>query len=142
MNNERKRRPRFWRQRGRRYAAEMNAAFAVLLAGAAVILINYLVASYLDRHWDVSFRRYYALSDKTVSLLGSSSGEINVVVFFQKSHDLYADVKNLLTAYEAAALEVKTLDLHVEFVDPDRELARTRELAAKYDVKRSERGGI
>jgi hypothetical protein len=47
---------------------------------------------------------------------------------------LYSDVRNLLRSYEYAARSSKTLRFALEYVDPDRDLARARELAREYDV--------
>ena len=52
-----------------------------------------------------------------------------MIVFFQPGHDVYEDVHNLLKEYEYASPLIR-----VEWVDPDRDLARTEELMRKYQV--------
>lgn len=118
------------RRRGRqKMAGGLNAFVAVVLAFALVVMVNYLSSRHF-RRYDWSRSKYYSLSDKTKSLLASLTNRIDVVVFFQPNNPVYEDVDNLLKEYEAACPR-----LHVERVDPDRNLARTEELARKYDVK-------
>jgi ABC-type uncharacterized transport system involved in gliding motility auxiliary subunit len=123
-----------WRRRTLRTAIGLNVVSSVLLAAAVLAMANYLAWKYLDLRRDISSRRYYALSDKTLSLLSSLRGEVRVIVLFQKSQELFEDVKRLLKEYEHAAAGLRSLNLRVEFVDPDRDPARTRELARVYDV--------
>ena len=122
-----------WRQRGRRYATGLNVLAATVLAAAVFAMINFIAYRYFDMRWDIGARRYYELSDKTRGLLGSLRSPVSVVAFFQQSHAEFDDVRQLLKQYEYAAARLD-VDLQVEFVDPDRDLARARELARKYDV--------
>jgi ABC-type uncharacterized transport system involved in gliding motility auxiliary subunit len=122
------------RPRRREAAARGRAGVAIALAALALVMVNYLACRYLDLRADVSSRRYYTLSDKTQNLLRSLAGDIRVVVFFQRNHVLYDDVRNLLREYEYAASKVRGLYLRIAWVDPDRELAATRELAREFDV--------
>lgn len=122
-----------WRHRGRRFSAGLNACICVLIALGALAIVNRLACRYYYR-WDQSSRDYYSLSDKTKMLLGSIDADIDVVAFFQKNHEHFNDVKNLLKEYEYEAAKTKSLNLTIHFIDPDRDLARTKELAMKYDV--------
>jgi len=112
----------------RRLAIGMNIGAALALAAALVVMVNYLSSRHYQRY-DWSRSKYYALSDKTMSLLGSLTGRVDVVVFFQPGQNVYEDVVNLLKEYEEASGLI-----HVEKVDPDRDIARTDELARKYQV--------
>ena len=113
---------------GRRLLFGLNAVIAVLLAAVLLLMLNYLAYRHY-RRWDISRGGFYRLSEKTLQVLGGITGEVRVVVFFQPSHDLYEDVRNLLKeyAYHCPLLAI-------EWVDPDRDLARTEELASKYRV--------
>lgn len=122
-----------WRQRGRRYATGLNVLAATLLAVSIFAMINFIAYRYFDVRWDIGARRYYQLSDKTLGLLGSLRSPVSVVAFFQQSHAEFDDVRQLLRQYEYAAARLD-VDLQIEFVDPDRDLARARELARKYGV--------
>lgn len=123
-----------WRHRGWRFATGVNVLASVLLAGLIVVMLNYLSYRHHVR-WDLSRSDYYRLSGKTTSLLSSLDAEVNVVVFFQKNHELFNDIRRVLKEYEYAATSVRKLKLHIEFVDPDRDLTRVRELKQKYDLK-------
>ncbi|MFH0954102.1 MAG: GldG family protein [Verrucomicrobiota bacterium] len=113
---------------GRKVAIGLNTAVALALAVTLLGMANYL--SY--RHYyraDWSRTGYYRLSDKTLTLLASLTGEVDVVVFFQPQQEIYEDVDNLLKEYEFASEQIA-----VERVDPDRDVARTEELARKFEV--------
>jgi ABC-type uncharacterized transport system involved in gliding motility auxiliary subunit len=122
-----------WRRRGRRLATGLNVLASLLLLGAAVAMVNYLSRNYF-RRWDVTSRDYYRLSDKTTGLLASLKDPVDVVAFFQRNDDLFEDVRNLLKEYEYEAAGSGPRRLNIEIVDPDRDLARTRELAKEYAV--------
>jgi hypothetical protein len=116
---------RSWR--GRKMAVGLNTAAALALAASLLLMVNYL--SY--RHYfrtDWSRSQYYRLSDKTITLLNTLTTRVDVVVFFQPHNELYEDVDNLLKEYEFASRNIS-----VERVDPDRDVARTKELMRKYE---------
>ncbi len=113
---------------GLRLAFGLNTIAGTLLLAALLVMVNYL--SY--RHYvrgDWSRAHMYRLSDKTMTLLKSLTNDVRVVVFFQPGQDIYDDVENLMKEYKYV-----TPHLRVEWVDPDRDLARAEELARKYDV--------
>ncbi|HEY8239868.1 MAG TPA: Gldg family protein, partial [Kiritimatiellia bacterium] len=120
------------RKRGRRRAAMgMNIGAALALAAALTVMINYLSYRHYQR-FDWSRSKYYSLSDKTKGLLASLTGRVDVVVFFQPGQKVYEDVDYLLKEYENQSRLIR-----VERVDPDRDLARTEELARKYKVEQA-----
>jgi ABC-type uncharacterized transport system involved in gliding motility auxiliary subunit len=124
-----------WRYRGRRVATGLNVLVSLLLAAAALGMVNYLGQRYVAR-WDLSRRDYYRLSERTLGLIDSLSEPVTVVAFFQRSHVLFDDVRSLLKEYEYAAAAAGRSDrFRVELVDPDRDLSRTRELAREYGVQ-------
>ena len=123
-----------WRHRGRRFVIGLNVLAAVLTAGSIAVMANYLSYRHHTR-WDLSRSDYYRLSDKTAGLLSSLDAEVNVIVFFQKNHTFYNDVRSVLKEYEYEAAKARKLKFNVEFVDPDRDLARVRDLKQKYDLK-------
>ena len=116
------------RTRRRRLSFGLNAGAAVALAAVLVVMVNYLAQrNYVRSDWSRS--RFYGLSGKTTSLLDSLSNRVDVTVFFQPGHPSYDDVVNLLKEYAFACPH-----LRVERVDPNRSLARTEELARRYQV--------
>jgi hypothetical protein len=106
---------------------------SVLLAAVLLLMVNYLSYRYHAR-WDVGWSRYYRLSDKTRAMLAGLDTDVNVIAFLQRGHEMFADVKILLKEYGYEAEKLKAGRLHIEMVDPDRELARTKELKQKYDL--------
>jgi len=97
-------------------------------------MIDHLAYRYYLR-WDISWRGYYCLSDKTKGLLAALDTDVDIVAFFQKSNELFDDVRNLLKEYEYEAAKLKVARLRIRIIDPDRDLALAKELARKYDVR-------
>jgi len=115
------RRHRFW--------IRLNTGAALLFATVIVLMLNYL--SYRHYHRvDRSAKQFYSLSSKTTGLLDTLEKPVEVTVFFQSENVLYEDIHNLLREYQ-----FHTDQLNIQWVDPDRDIAQTEELAAKYDVK-------
>lgn len=125
-----------WRHRGRRLFTGISLAVAMGLAVAALLLFN-LLASRYHRRWDVSQSGFYRLSPRTEAIVRGIPVNVDVTAFFQKSHPLYEDVRLLLETYMAAAGDAKPVRFRVEFVDPDRDLGRARELSARYDLRQA-----
>ncbi|MDP6490191.1 MAG: GldG family protein [Kiritimatiellia bacterium] len=126
-------RQRIWKHRGRRLATGLNVLVSLVLATIAVVIINVMALRYYVR-WDLSRDNYYKLSEKSTQFIQSLEGSVRGVVFFQQGHRHFEDVKALLKEFEYTASKNPALDLSVEFVDPDRDLARVRALASDYDV--------
>lgn len=122
-----------WRHRGRRLFTGLNLAVAMTLAAAALILFNLLASRYY-RRVDLSQSGFHRLSPRTESVVRGLSMNVDVTAFFQRNHPLYDDVRLLLEGYKAVADEAGSARLRIEFVDPDRDLGRARELSARYDL--------
>ena len=112
----------------KRILSNLNLAAALLLAFVLVQMVNFIALNNAHR-WDWSGRQYYALSEKTANLLAELERRVEVTVFFQEEHTLYADIENLLEEYQ-----YQSRNIHVEWVDPARDLARTEKLAEKYGL--------
>lgn len=115
------------RQR-RKMLISLNTCTSLLLLLALAVMVNYLSYRHFER-WDWSRTKYYCLSDKSMNMLNSLTNTVDVIVFFQAEQEVYEDIEKLLKEYESASRHV-----HVEWVDPDRDIARTESLAAQYDV--------
>lgn len=122
-----------WWHRGRRFTSAVNVTVALLLALAVVAMVNHLAARYY-LHGDISSQGFYRLSDKTRGLLSSLEGDVRAVSFFRQGHELHDHMRSLLKEYAYAAEHVPSLRFEMELVDPDRDLARTQELAREFDV--------
>ncbi|MCK4563814.1 MAG: GldG family protein [Verrucomicrobia bacterium] len=112
----------------KRFLSNLNRGVSVVLALVVVLLVNWIVLTNPVRI-DLSGRQYYSLSDKTTSLLKGLEHQVDVIVFFQEEHKLYHDIENLLEEYQ-----YHSRNIHVEWVDPARDLAQTEKLAKQYGL--------
>ncbi|MBU4212507.1 MAG: GldG family protein [Verrucomicrobia bacterium] len=99
------------------------------LAALMVLMVNYL-SSHHPLRFDVSRARHYALTAETRSLLDHLPKDIRIVVFMSGEQELYHDVQSLLREYAYASAR-----LRVEYVDPHRDMIRSKELALQYDLR-------
>ena len=114
----------------RRQTVTFGAAGAVgaLLAIALVVMVNWIGARhYVRADWTAS--KVYTLSEKTENILSDLDDDIRVVVFMTFGSPLYDQVRELLDRYAAASKHVL-----VEFIDPDREPIKTRQLAEEFGI--------
>jgi ABC-type uncharacterized transport system involved in gliding motility auxiliary subunit len=116
----------------KRILSNLNAVAGVLLLFIVVLLVNFISINNQFRA-DWSGRQYYSLSDKTINLLESLDQRVDVTVFFQEEHKLYDDIENLLEEYQ-----YHSRNIHVEWVDPTRDISRTEKLAKKYSISESQ----
>lgn len=112
----------------KRILSNLNVVAAVLLAVVLVLMVNFISLNNPVR-MDWSGRQYYALSDKTINLLEELEQQVNVTVFFQEEHPLYHEIENLMEEYQ-----YHSRNIHVEWVDPARDRARTEQLANQYGL--------
>jgi ABC-type uncharacterized transport system involved in gliding motility auxiliary subunit len=106
----------------------LSSGAALLLALAVALMVNYLSFRHYYRE-DWSRTQLYKLSSKTTGLLESLDRPISVTVFFQPGNVLYEDIHNLLREYQFHSSR-----LNIQWVDPDRDISQTEELAVKYQV--------
>ncbi len=116
------------RDRRQRWMAGLNVALALVLSGALAVVLNLLAARYVWRA-DLSGRSDYALSTATRELLAGLPTEVEAVVFLSSEHELYRAIRRLLREYAYAAPR-----LRVEYLDPHRDLARSKELVLRHDL--------
>ncbi|MBN1587605.1 MAG: GldG family protein [Candidatus Omnitrophica bacterium] len=106
-----------------------NLAFAVGLIFLLFVMVNYLAARHY-RQFDLTSARMYTLSDKTEAVMENLAQEVKITVFYQPGHPLYDPLKQLLDRYKRLSRS-----LSVEFVDPDRDVARAEALAQQFGVE-------
>ncbi len=112
----------------KRILSNLNVLAAIGLSLVLLLMVNYLALQNPVRmNW--SGRTYYELSERTLNLLDELEQQVNVTVFFQEEHKLYYDIENLLEEYQ-----YHSRNIHIEWVDPARDLARTEKLASKYGL--------
>ncbi len=116
------------RQRRWRAWAGLNVAISLWLAVVLVVLLNSWSARRYAR-WNLSRNNVYALSPTTETVLTSIRDQVEVLVLMPRGTPLFHYIENLLREYQARAPQ-----LQVHFIDPDRQLARTEELARQFNV--------
>ncbi|MFZ4484397.1 MAG: GldG family protein [Chthoniobacterales bacterium] len=117
----------------RRAGIRLGVAVQVILACVLLAALNYAGFHYYARH-DWSAAGKYRLGDQTLKVLKQLPSPATVYVFFSPTtaapgYEVYSDVINLLKEYQFTAGDKMT----VEYIDPMRNLARARELQAKYE---------
>jgi hypothetical protein len=112
-----------------RFQIGLNVIMQVAIIIVLAAMVNYLGFEHY-RRWDLSRDKKYQLSDKTKHFLEGIKGKARITVFFGSQNPLTGDVQNLLTEYQYASRG----KIDVEFVDPERNLTRAKELFDKYKV--------
>src|SRR5438045_4424678 len=121
------------RQRRPKKIRRVQIGFNVLAQIILILFLAAMVNSIAFKHyqrWDFSRDQKYALSDKTKRFLRTIKSKMRIIVFFSSSTPITADVQNLLTEYQYAAKG----KIDVEYIDPERNLSRAKELFDKYKV--------
>ena len=113
----------------RRVQIGFNVLAQIILILFLAAMVNSIAFKHYQR-WDFSRDQKYALSDKTKRFLHTIKSKIRIIVFFSSSTPITADVQNLLTEYQYAAKG----KIDVEYIDPERNLSRAKELFDKYKV--------
>ncbi len=116
----------------RRAGIRIGVVAQVLLACVLLGVVNYAGFHYYVRG-DWSPARKYRLGEQTERVLKQLPAPATIYVFFSPTtaapgFEVYGDVANLLKEYQFAAGGKLT----VEFIDPMRNLARAREMQAKF----------
>ena len=107
-----------------------TSAAGIALAAALLLGVNYLSL----RHWkrfDWTSTRIYSLSETTNKVLDGLQKPVRVTVFMtpQRSR-LLPEVKELLARYQS-----RTPKIEVEYLDPERNLARADALVKEFGVR-------
>jgi len=113
----------------RRLQIGLNVIVQIGIVIVLAAMVNYLGFEHY-RRWDLSRDKKYQLSDKTKQFLESIKGKVRITVFFGSQNPITGDVQNLLTEYQYASRG----KIDVEYVDPERNLTRAKELFDKYKV--------
>src|SRR5438477_8707091 len=124
--NARQTRPR---KKIRRVRIGFNVLAQIVLILFLVAMVNSIAFKHYAR-WDFSRDQKYALSDKTKRFLETIKGKMRVTVFFSPNTPITGDVQSLLTEYQYAAKG----KIDIEYIDPERNLSRAKEVVDKYKV--------
>src|SRR6266513_1102061 len=113
----------------RRIQIGFNVLAQIILILFLAAMVNFIAFKHYQR-WDFSRDQKYELSDKTKRFLRTIKGKMRIIVFFSPSTPIAADVQNLLTEYQYAAKG----KIDIEYIDPERNLSRAKEIYDKYKV--------
>jgi hypothetical protein len=106
----------------------LSGTVGVVLAVALTIMVNWLAARHY-RAGDWTSSKIYSVSEKTHNIVVGLEEEIRVVVFMTPASALYDQVFELLKRYEAVSDKIT-----VEYIDPDKEPLKTRQLAEQFGI--------
>ena len=121
--------------RQRKLAIGANLFVQVIAAVALVVMVNWLVARHYMR-FDWTRAHYYQLADKTKQVIRTLREPVDVVVFIPASA-AGAYVEKTLEDARSLLKEMQFIGgdkLRVEYVDPDRNLARAKQLVEKFKL--------
>lgn len=112
----------------RRLLLRANLVAVIALALLLFGMVNYLSLRHYDRfHW--SRAPLARLSDASLRLLDSVAQDVRIVALIRPANAAYRGVEALLQEYA-----VRSPSVSVEFVDPDRDRARTEQLVRQYGL--------
>lgn len=104
------------------------SAAGVFCAGLLLAEVNVLASRHYARI-DVSRESKYTLSEPTRQVVSSLTSPIELVVLLGEGDPLLAEVKHLVTSYEALSPQLK-----VRYLDPDRDVAEILALERNQEV--------
>jgi ABC-type uncharacterized transport system involved in gliding motility auxiliary subunit len=111
-----------------RIAVASTATAGIILAVVLAGMVTWLsYRHYVRADWTSS--KIYSLSEKTKNVLKGIKDEVRVVVLMTPTTPLFTETKELLSRYEAVCPTLK-----VEFIDPERDPLRTKQLAQEFGV--------
>jgi hypothetical protein len=117
--------------RGRPARGRLNGLLTLVLAvvlGGMLLTVSYRH----PKRWDWSASRGRPVSERTAQVLGALTQPVRVALVGQSDDPLTAAAWRVLQRYPLASRKVT-----VEWIDPDRDLEKTRELARLYGVRES-----
>ena len=122
--------------RQRRVAISANVFLQIVALLAVVVMANWLLARHHPKRSDWTRGSYYKLSSKTQQVLTGLKAPLDIVVCIPLGSDrefiekALQDTRNLLKEFQDVGKE----KLRIEYVDPQRDMNRARQLAEKYNL--------
>ncbi|MEI8314133.1 MAG: GldG family protein [Verrucomicrobiota bacterium] len=117
----------------RRLIISANVLVQILAVLALVVMANWLASRHYSR-FDWTKSGYYKISGKTQQALGALKEPVKVIVYLQPSAEsdleekIFQDVRHLLTEFKFYGQD----NLQIEYVDPERDLARAKQVLEQY----------
>jgi hypothetical protein len=115
-----------------------NVVIQIFAAFCLLAAVNYLAFEFSGRV-DFSRSQKFALSEQTKRVIRELKQPLNITVFFSRTtispvSALDPDVRNLLKEFVFSGRK----QIHVEYVDPVRDLTRAREVQARHKFRADE----
>ncbi len=117
----------------RRWVISANVLVQIVAVLVLLVLVNWLVSRHYTR-FDWTKSGYYKISDKTQQALAALREPVRVIVYLQPNAEseleekIFQDVRHLLTEFQFYGRD----RLQIEYVDPDRDLARAKQVVEEY----------
>ena len=117
----------------RRLVISANVLLQILAVLALVGMVNWLTSRHYSR-FDWTKSGYYQVAGKTQQVLGALRAPVQVIVYLQPNAEseleekIFQDVRQLLGEFKFYGQD----KLRIEYVDPDRDLARAKQIAEEY----------
>jgi len=117
----------------RRWVISANVLVQLGAVLVLLVLVNWLVSRHYTR-FDWTKSGYYKISDKTQQALAALREPVRVIVYLQPNAEseleekIFQDVRHLLTEFQFYGRD----RLQIEYVDPDRDLARAKQVVEEY----------
>jgi hypothetical protein len=114
--------------RGRRFSLSLNTLVASLAVLAVTAMFNYLASRHFKR-WTWSSAGQGDLSALTMQILGATTNDVRVTLYFDPEEPLYEMCHSLLKAYANANSHIA-----IDVVDYVRDPGKARLVKAKYKL--------
>ncbi|MGH9316881.1 MAG: GldG family protein [Thermoanaerobaculia bacterium] len=108
-----------------------TTALAAFLAAALLLGVNYLSSRHYIRG-DWTKTRIFSLSETTKKIVRGLAQPVRITVFMTRGSRLYTSVNELVNRYRAISGK-----LEVEFVDPERQVARAEVLVRDFGFRQN-----
>ena len=113
----------------RRWGIGLNVFFQIVLVLCLFGFANYLSYRHFIRR-DLTPSHDFSLSDTTIKYMHKLDTDVDIAIVFSRESNVMPDIRSLVEGYRSA----KKSRIHVEEVDPARDLERAEQLKLKNDV--------
>lgn len=113
----------------RRWGIATIAMAQIVLCLALFLIVNFLSYRHYKR-FDISPSRDYSLSEMTVNNLRKLTKDVTITLIFTRDSDIMKDARTLAEEYR----RVKKNRIHIEEVDPARDIERAEQLKIQNGI--------
>jgi hypothetical protein len=118
-----------------RFGIGVNVLIQITLFVALFGIVNYLSYRHYWRR-DLSPSRDYTLSDASLNYIHKLGKDVDITIVFTRESDVMPDVRALVEEYRRA----KEKRIHVEEIDPARDIERAEQLKLNHKITLSGNG--